>query len=144
MKLNMYQEFFIATLSILAYALPAETMTAKIKKGDALIYTTSVQLIGLEERASACPKFAMCIQAQSTFAKLNVKLSGCEDRVATVSHNLSVNTQGEPVLSVSVTAVANKASQVSKCIVAPNENIGIDMGTDILNWNLFKIKDLNN
>jgi hypothetical protein len=144
MKFKIQKTVLLSILTLLtSTAQIAAAQTYKIQKSDLSLYAVSVQNIRLVEKQSTCQDNFNCPILSSTVARINVNLKGCLDRVAAVSHNLIVNSAGQPVLSVAVLAAENRKSSSVKCVVQPSETLEINLGTQVLNFELLQLNDLN-
>ena len=113
----------MALLVLLTSTLSWASTTA-LTKDDTGLYPASVSIARVYFTTPDCPINAMC--APMVYADVGVRLSGCLDRVGTVSSSVEQSENGQNAkLNISVIAIKNKKSASVKCVVAPTKVVKV-------------------
>jgi hypothetical protein len=109
---------------------------AALSKDDVAIYPAKVSLSSVQITTPSCPPNALC--EPMSVANVVITLSGCADKVGTVSYNVRRNDEGKLDLNISAIAIRSKKSASIKCFAAPMESRQI-----ILEGGTFQVPEVN-
>lgn len=96
-----------------------------LKSGDVHLSQAFAQIIDVKKICEPNEYGAMC-RVYGSVVKIKVTMSGCIDRLGgTFSSFTEVN--GKGILSFGAINIANKASQVTRCVQAPSEIVSVSV-----------------